>query len=66
MEDCMPNTPAFWRCDFKKVDTDLPQTFEGCYKFMCNEHCKKFTMNFPKGYLGQLQDVSGTIKDNMV
>ena len=52
MEDCMPNTPAFWRCDFKKVEPDMPEKFEGCYRFMCNEHCKKFTLAFPKGYLG--------------
>jgi hypothetical protein len=66
MEDCVPNTPAFWRCDFKKNDPDMPEKFEGCYKFMCNEHCRKYTPLYPKGYMGQLQDLTGHVKDNMV
>ena len=53
MVDCIPDTSAFWRCDFKKSDPDNPKkNFEGCYKFMCNEHCRKYTQLYPKGYMG--------------
>ena len=48
----MCNSPAFWRCDYKRTDPDLDISFEGCYQFMCNEHCRKYTPRFPKGYMG--------------
>ena len=45
--DCAPSTPAFWNCDLTM------DSFSGCNKTMCDEHCRKISFENPIGWMGK-------------